>query len=84
MISKCVSRALRAVIKDKNLTIKQAADMADIRPEHLSKYINSKSSISFEKGWEIANRLNDSARYTKLFTDIVKLTLSSASCKYYY
>lgn len=79
-----MSRALRAVIKDKNLTIKQAAEMADIRPEHLSKYINQKASITFEKGWEIANRLNDSARFTKLFTDIIKLTLSSSSCKYFY
>lgn len=83
-ISNIVSKALKCVIDSQNLTIKQAAEIAGVRPEHLSKYVNRKASISFEKGWQICNKLGDSAQFTRVFRYQVDYTLKSESCKWFY
>lgn len=60
IISRIVSKSLYSIANfDEELkrqTVKELADKAEIRAEHLSKYLTGKSAITFEKGLEIATK----------------------------
>jgi transcriptional regulator with XRE-family HTH domain len=84
IVSSNVAKALNSVMRTNNLTVKQMAERIDIRPEHLSKYLNRKLSISFERGYEIAKKLESSSEYTRVFRYSITYQLSSESCKYFY
>lgn len=88
IISRNVSKALHTVIQNYGLTIKEAAERVEVRPEHLSKYVNGKLSISFERGYILAVRLDETGRLGSEFTRIFRLQLffelGSPECQYFH
>lgn len=68
--SRNASKALKAVTRNeeyKYKTVKELAELATIRPEHLSKYLNGKAEMTFEKGLEIANNWDARKLYCREF-----------------
>lgn len=65
---------VRHLFKDK--TIKELAEIAEIRPEHLSKYINGKANITFEKGLDFANKWDIRERYLIEFRQTMMSTIN--------
>jgi plasmid maintenance system antidote protein VapI len=68
LTTKAVADALNKLLKKHHLNVKDAADLAAIRPEHLSKYLRAKTNISFELGFSIASKIGHSDYFCTAFS----------------
>ena len=67
LISRNVSKALMDIFRESNMTLEEFSKEVSIRPEHMSKYINQKSTISFDKGLDIAMDLDCRVKFLQYF-----------------